>query len=97
SGIAELWTYGKHKGAPAGEFKVLVEKRFNEGEEEYIAAMNRHDEAAADKITVRSWSFVEVKFGDAAATPLTVNVDGNTKMLEVDVSPAVKTEIPYMK
>ncbi|MDR0520712.1 MAG: hypothetical protein LBH00_02540 [Planctomycetaceae bacterium] len=46
---------------------------------------------------MRSWSFVEVKFGDAAATPLTVNVDGKTKMLEVDVSPAVKTEIPYMK
>jgi len=97
SGVAVLWTDGKYKGAPAGHFQVTVEKNINEGEEEYIAALNRYDSEAAAKIVVRSFSYVDEKFVTTATSPLTADIDSRTKQIEIDVSPAVKKERPYMK
>lgn len=97
AGTAVLWTYGKHEGAPAGHFTVTVTKTVNEGEEEYIAAKNRFDEAAAARAVVKSFTYVDQKFSSSETTPLTVDIDKKTKLLEVDVSPAVKIQQPHMK
>ena len=96
-GVAQLWTHGKYKGAPAGTFKVIVSKKFNEGEKEYTAALAQNDEKAAAAIKVQSFSFVEDKFGVESQTPLKIEIDSSSKTIEVDVSPAVKIEKPYMK
>jgi len=96
-GVAQLWTHGKYKGAFAGTFKVMVSKKVHEGEKEFIEALARNDEKAAASITVRSFSFIEDKFGSESQTPLTLEITSTSKTLEVDVSPAVKNEKPYMK
>jgi len=96
-GIAQLWTYGKHKGAYAGTFKVVVSKNVNEGEKEYLEALDRNDSRAAAAIEVKSFSFLEEKFGLESQTPLEIEVTSSSKIIEVDVSPAVRIEKPYMK
>lgn len=96
-GIAQLWTHGKYQGAYAGTFKVVVSKNFNEGEAEYTAALTRNDEKAAAAIKVKSFSYVEDKFGSESSTPLKVEITSTSKIVEVDASPAVKIEKPYMK
>ena len=96
-GVAQLWTHGKYKGAPAGTFKVLVSKKVNEGEKEYIAALAQNDDKAAAAVKVQSFSCVEDKFGTESQTTLKLEITSSSKILEVDVSPAVKIEKPYMK
>jgi len=96
-GVAQLWTHGKYKGAPAGTFKVVVTKEVKEGEKEYVDALTRNDQKAADAIKVQQFSFVEDKFTVERLTPLTLEITSSSKTLEVDVSPAVKNEKPYMK
>ena len=96
-GVAQLWTHGKYKGAYAGTFKVVVTKEVNEGEKEYIDAMNQNDAKAAAAIKVQSFSFVEDKFGLESQTPLKIDIESSSKMIEVNVSPAVRIEKPYMK
>ena len=96
-GVAQLWTHGKYKGAYAGTFKVVVTKEIKEGEKEYVEALSRNDTQAAAAIKVQCFSYVEDKFGSESQTTLTVNIDSASKIIEVDVSPAVKNEKPYMK
>ena len=55
SGTLVLWTHGKYKGVPAGKFKVVVSKIVNEGEEEYLDALDRGDLASAKKIGIKSY------------------------------------------
>jgi len=96
-GIAQLWTHGKYKGAYAGTFKVVVTKTVNEGEKEYIAALDRHDTKAAEAVKVQSFSFVEDKFGLENQTPLTIEISSSSNVIEVDAGPVVKIEKPYLK
>jgi hypothetical protein len=96
-GVAQLWTHGKYKGAPAGTFKVIVTKNVNAGEKEYLEAMNRNDTNAAEAIKVQSFSCVEDKFGTESQTPLTVEITSSSKTLEVNAGPAVKIEKPYLR
>ena len=96
-GTAQLWTHGQYRGAYAGTFKVVVAKEIKEGEKEYIAALDRNDTQAANAIKVQMFSFVEDKFTLESQTPLEIEVTSSSKTIEVDVSPAVKIEKPYMK
>ena len=96
-GVAQLWTHGKYKGAPAGTFKVVVTKEVKDGEKELTEALTRNDEKAAAAIKVQCFSFVEDKFSSESQTPVKLEITPSSKTLEVDVSPAVKIEKPYMK
>lgn len=97
TGTVQVTTYGKFQGAPLGKYKVTVSKTINEGEEEYIAAMNRNDAAAAAKVTVNSYVCVQPKYMTSAQTPIEIEVTKSTKTLDIDAGPAVKTKQPYLK
>ena len=96
-GIAVLWTHGKFRGAPVGTFKVTVNKLFNEGEEEMNLAMNQGDEAAAAKIQVKSYSFVNEEYNLFATTPVEIEITTKSKVIDVDAGPAVKIQREYMR
>ena len=92
NGRVAVHTYGTHRGSPAGKFKVIVTKDSYENMKEYQAAMDRGDKVAARRINVKMFSFVEAQYGDAATTPLEIEVTKKTKILNVDAGPAVKIE-----
>lgn len=97
NGAAVLWTYGKYKGAPAGTFKVTVMKDINEGEKEYTDALDRQDVAAAAKVKVRSFSYVEELYTSFSKTPIEIEITKSTRSLDIDAGKAVKIEKEYMK
>ncbi|MGL4942639.1 MAG: carboxypeptidase regulatory-like domain-containing protein [Thermoguttaceae bacterium] len=96
-GVAPLWTHGQYKGAPVGRFKVTISKVVNEGEAEYIAALDREDTAAAAKIVVKSYSCVEPQYGDVATTPLEVTLSAKSRTVDVDAGKADKIEQKYLR
>lgn len=97
TGTVTLWTHGKYQGAPAGQFKVLVSKVVNEGEAEYLAALNREDAVAARKIDVKSFSLVEERFESEATTPLEIEITPKTRIIDIDAGPAVRIRRAYLK
>jgi len=96
-GIVALWTHGKFRGAPAGTFKVAVEKVVNEGEAEMLEAANREDFAAANRIQVNSFSFVEEKYTTVGTTPIEIEITPKSRTIEIDAGPAVKIRREYMR
>ena len=96
-GIVVLWTHGKFRGAPAGKFKVAVEKVFNEGEKEMIEAADRGDIAAANKIQVNSYAFVKDEYTAVKTTPIEIEITKKSKVIDIDAGPAVKIKRPYLR
>lgn len=97
NGKAQLRTYGKYIGAPAGRFKVVVVKQISEGEKEYVEAMNRNDLAAARKINVKIFSCVEDQFGDVKKTPLEIEINKSSKIITVDTGTAVRLKREFLR
>jgi hypothetical protein len=97
AGIALLWTHGKFRGAPAGIFKVAVEKVFNEGESEMLQALNRDDKVAAAKIQVNSFSYVKSEYNSVETTPIEIEITKKSKIIDVDAGPIVKIKRDYMR
>jgi len=96
-GVAVLWTHGKFRGAPEGTFKVAVDKVVNEGEDEMNAAANRGDMAAAARIQVNSYSFVNEEYGTIATTPIEIEITRKSRVIDVDAGAAVKLRREYLR
>lgn len=96
-GIAPLWTHGKFRGAPVGKYKVVLDKTVNEGEKEYLEAMEREDMAAARKIQVTSYSCFGEEYGKDSTTPLEIDIAKNSRVIDVDGGSAVKIKREYLK
>lgn len=97
SGNTTLWTHGKYRGAPAGKFKVVVSKVVNEGEQEYLDALDRQDTATARKIDVKSFSLVEDQYDSEETTPLEIEITPKTRTLEIDAGLPVRIPRKYLK
>ena len=96
-GVVVLWTHGKFRGAPAGTFKVTVDKVVNEGEKEMLEAADREDVVAVNRIQVNSYSFVKDEYTAVETTPIEIEITQKTKVLGIDAGPAVKIKRPYMR
>lgn len=96
-GKTVLTTHGKFVGAPEGKFKVVVRKQVTEGEKEYNDAMNREDPAAAAKIPVHVYAYVEDIYNSPLTTPVEVEITRSTKTIEIDAGPAVKIEKEFLR
>jgi hypothetical protein len=97
SGEAKMMTHGKYDGAPEGNFNVMISKTLYEGRDEYDAAMTQGDTAAAQKIDVKAFQYVEDKYTLAKETPVKVEVKRDSKLLEVDAGPAVKIKKEFLR
>lgn len=97
SGQAILWTHGKFKGAPAGKFKVRIEKDVVEGEKEYLEAMEREDYVAAHKIKVSCYSEVEKQFESYETTPIEIEITKKSSVIPIEAGPAVRIKKEYLK
>ncbi|NLZ03172.1 MAG: carboxypeptidase regulatory-like domain-containing protein [Pirellulaceae bacterium] len=100
NGMARLITYGKFEGAPAGKFKVMVNKTVSEGDPipevpgQYASAEER---AAYDRaIKTGSYEVFQVVAGEyrtADKTPLMVEIaPSGENAIVLDVGAAVKEE-----
>ncbi len=77
SGKAELVTYGKFKGAPVGNFIVVLSKNEIEDADQMP---NGNDDTAIDKskpkkTSFRIFSLIDSKYSDRDTTPLTIKID----------------------
>lgn len=93
TGVAELKTEGKWKGAPAGHYKVLVSKIFvpevsNEVPPEDPEARKEFDKKLAE-INAQQAQTVDVKFNRPAQTPLELDVAAPGAEAEFDVGEKV--------
>ena len=97
-GVAKLYTNG-YPGAPAGTFKVVLDKREHDGlsEEERVAEIAKLQAAQTGAVIPDAlmqagikWSYVQPEYNDPAKTPLEVEITSSTKMLPVDAGSAVK-------
>ena len=62
-----------------------------------MAAVNRNDAAAAQKIDVKVFQCVEDAYASAKDTPVHVEVTKGMKVLDVNAGPAVQIKKPFMK
>ena len=86
SGVAVIYTWDKHKGAPLGKYKVIVSKT----ESDKVQAVSSDNPAPPP---IKSYNLVEdVYQGDA--TPLAIEVVKGTKEYAVDAGKKVRNEIP---
>ncbi|MDO4587269.1 MAG: carboxypeptidase regulatory-like domain-containing protein [Planctomycetia bacterium] len=89
-GIAEFRTYGSHSGAPAGKFKVVVQKVVTEGgnrSDDPKDIMSNPNATEASK----SFNLVDAQYQTAESTPFSVEVKPgkNREIPEFDVGAAV--------
>lgn len=97
NGVAKMYTHGKFEGVPAGNFSVTVNKMLYEGKDEYDAAMERGDTAAARAIDVNAWQLVNDEYTLPSRTPIKVEIKKDTKNLEVNAGPAVRIKREILK
>jgi len=95
NGRVDIHTYGTHKGAPVGKYKVVVTKETYENMEEYRNAIERGDEAAANRISVQVTTHVEAQYEDAKTTPLELEIVKGTKNYTVDAGKSIKVVQKY--
>jgi hypothetical protein len=97
NGHASLRTHGEFNGAPLGKYKVVLDKQENEGYDEYVAAKNRYDEAAAAKIDVKLFSCVEEKYNASETTPIEIEITPQSKIIEIDAGPRVRIPQTFLR
>ncbi|MDR2441170.1 MAG: hypothetical protein LBE12_17555 [Planctomycetaceae bacterium] len=97
NGYAPIRTHGEFTGVPLGKYKVVLAKQGNEGYEEYAAAKNRYDEAAAAKIDVKFFSCVEEKYNLPETTPIEIEITPQSKIIKIDAGPLVRIPQPFMR
>ena len=96
-GNAKMMTQGKYPGAPEGKFNVQILKTVYEGQQEYLDVLNAEGPAAAQRVEVNVFQYVEDAYTSITNTPVKVEVTKSTKILEVDAGPAVKIQKPFMR
>jgi hypothetical protein len=97
NGRVVLRTHGRYVGAPLGKFKVVLFKEIDEGKQEYLDALNRHDSAAAAKINVKIFSCVKPEYQSQATTPIEIDITKNSKVIDVDAGSAVKLQQEFLR
>jgi hypothetical protein len=97
NGHAPIRTHGEFNGAPLGKYKVVLDKQENEGYDEYVAAKNRYDEAAAAKIDVKLFSCVEEKYNALETTPIEIEITPQSKIIEIDAGPQVRIPRTFLR
>lgn len=98
SGVVELYTNGRYKGAPEGKFKVIVHK--TETDPSKLGPAPSEDDPAygkwmedSSKEVRNSYTLIEKKFGDAKDTPLEVEIKKGGETPKLDVGKKVKEKI----
>jgi hypothetical protein len=81
SGTAKIQTYGEFKGAPVGNYKIVISK------EELV-----YDTSTPPKITER-FHLVESKYTNVQQTPLSIDVKPDTGKATFDVGKSVREKI----
>ena len=97
NGNAQITTHGKFVGAPLGQFKVVIRKQINEGEDEYNEAMNRQDLAAAAKIDVKVFAYVDDVYNSPQTTPVEIEIKKGDKVIEIDAGTSVKIQKEFLR
>ena len=88
-GEAVLMTHGRFEGAPAGNYKVTVNKSVTTGQSESDDPNIQSD--------VKIYDLVERKFRSVSTTPIEVEVTaGNNAPQTIDVGSAVKEAAPEL-
>lgn len=89
-GEAIIMTHGKYDGAPAGKYKVTVDKVTTDG-----PAVAIDDPDGSPPAT--SFRLVDAKFNSAKTTTAELTVAAGAPLEEtIDVGPAVKKELPKL-
>ncbi|MDR3108453.1 MAG: hypothetical protein LBU65_02025 [Planctomycetaceae bacterium] len=97
NGKAKIVTHGQFDGVPLGKYKVVLNKIEMVNFDEYMAAKERRDEAAASKIDVKQFSCVEKQYNTVGTTPLEIEVTKSSKVIEIDAGPVVQIPEAFMK
>ncbi|MDO4587447.1 MAG: carboxypeptidase regulatory-like domain-containing protein [Planctomycetia bacterium] len=92
-GIANCFTYG-FEGAPAGSFKVVVNKSAHEGSAQAQGPVD----LSASSEGKKAFHTIDPKYRDAASTPFTVEVVAgkNETIPEFDVGSEIHEEVKPM-
>lgn len=89
-GVALIRTLGKYEGAPAGTYKVIVDKVTTDGPA--VAVDDPSGSPPAD-----SYRVVDPKFNSAETTTAELTVaEGSPNEETIDLGPAVKQEMPKL-
>lgn len=89
-GVVKIMTMGKYEGAPAGKYKVTVDKITSDGPAEAV-----NDPAGSPPATL--FRVVDAKFSSAKTTTAELSVtEGGLTEETIDVGPAVKKELPKL-
>lgn len=90
SGVAKIVTLGRYDGAPAGTYKVTIDKIVNDG-----PAVAEDD---PDGVTpVASYRVIDPKFSMADSTTAEITVaEGGTTEETIDVGAAIKEKMPEL-
>ncbi|TWU09998.1 carboxypeptidase regulatory-like domain-containing protein [Allorhodopirellula heiligendammensis] len=90
TGVVNIMTLGKFEGAPAGTYKVTVDKISSEGPVEVS-----NDPAGVPPATM--FRLVDPQFSSLKTTTAEVTVaEGETTEQLIDVGPAIKKELPKL-
>lgn len=98
-GVATIYTNGRYVGAPAGRFKVVVEKK--EAAESQLGPPPP-EESPAYAAWEERWmgetrplfTLVETQYADPKETPLAVEIKKPNNVFSLDVGEAVKIPVP---
>lgn len=89
-GIVEIMTMGKYNGAPAGKYKVIVDKIMSDGPLEVV-----DDPAGSPQATL--FRLVDPQFNSSRTTKAELTVtEGASTEETIDVGPAIKKELPKL-
>lgn len=98
SGVATLFTEGKYKGVPLGEFKVVVTKSEREPHPHPEWADLPYGDPnfqryGAISRGLKTFNYVELQYGSVADTPLSIDITAGKKTYTIDVGKQSKTEV----
>lgn len=89
-GEATIMTHGRYEGAPAGKYKVIVDKITTDG-----PAVPVDDPSGSPPAT--SFRLVDATFNSPETTTAELTVAAGAPVVEtIDVGPAVKKELPSL-
>ncbi|MDO5308667.1 MAG: hypothetical protein Q4G03_04140 [Planctomycetia bacterium] len=100
SGKVEIKTSGQFKGAPAGDYKIIVSapEQIDYGEAgppptdpDALEKWNR----SVDPTKFKRFSPIEVKYTDPSQTPLTITIASGKNEQTFDLGAAVSDEVKY--
>lgn len=96
AGVVVLQTNGLHKGAPLGNFKVVIEKRVTEPHPhpEWAGAdRGTPEEAKYDQLdrARKMHNYVEPQYSSMTDTPLKIDIVANQKVYPVDAGKKIQT------